>query len=117
MLAVTAHLDQVPVMPEGWVEWKETLEYGLSIAMAFGAGNLLGYVLHEALPRTLISSGTPSAAAYWLARVLGPHGGKEVMRRRARLLQDILRTAGPLLGLIATVSGSIYSGLKGFLTN
>jgi hypothetical protein len=117
MLAVTGNLDHVPVMPANWIEWKETLEYGLSIAMAFGAGNLLGYVLYEALPRTLISSGKPSPAAYWLARACGQHAGKGVLRRRARLLQDILRTTGPLLGFIATAGGSIYSGLKGFLTN
>lgn len=117
MLTVTGCLDQVPVMPTNWIEWKETLEYGLSIAMAFGAGNLLGYLLYEALPRTLISSGKPSPAAYWLAGTFGRHSGREALRRRARLLQDILRTAGPLLGFIATVGGSVYSGLKGFLAN
>jgi hypothetical protein len=117
MLAVTGQLDNVPVLPRSRLEWKETFEYGLSIAMAFGAGNLLGYVLYEALPRTLISSGKPSPAAYWMARAWGQHGGKEALRRRARLLQDILRTAGPLLGFVATVGGSLYSGLKGFFAN
>jgi hypothetical protein len=117
MLTVTGILDQVPIMPANWIEWKETLEYGLSIAMAFGAGNLLGYILYETLPRTLISSGKPSPAAYWLARTWGQHAGNEALRRRARLLQNILRTVGPLLGFIATVGGSIYSGLKGFLAN
>jgi hypothetical protein len=85
--------------------------------MAFGAGNLLGFVLYEALPRTLISGGKPSPAAYWMARAWGQHAGHEVLRRRARLLQDIFRTAGPLLGFVVTVGGSIYSGLKGFLAN
>jgi hypothetical protein len=117
MLAVTGRLDHIPVLPQSWFEWKETLEYGLSIVMAFGAGDLLGFVMYEALPRTLISSGKPSPAAYWMARIWGQHAEAAVLRRRARLLQDILRTAGPLLGFVATVSGSIYSGLKGFIGN
>lgn len=117
MLAVTAAIDHVPVTPANWRELKETLEYTFSIATAYGAGSLLGYLLHDALPRTLISSGKPTPAAYWLARACGRHAGNETLRRRARLLQDLFRTAGPLLGFIATVCGSIYSGLKIFISN
>ena len=111
------YLDGVAVLPSNWLEWKESLEYGMSIALAFGAGNMLAYLLFEVLPRAFTSSGKPSAAAYWIARAWGQHAGKEALRRRARLLQDILRTAGPIIGFVATVSGSIYTGLKGFLLN
>ena len=52
-----------------------------------------------------------------IARAWGQHVGNEALRRRARLLQDILRTAGPIVGFVATVSGSVYTGLKGFLVN
>lgn len=117
MLVVTSHFDDVPVMPADWLEWKETFEYGVSIMLAYAAGNLLGYILFEALPRTLISSGKPSPAAYWIARAWGQRAGHEALRRRARLLQDIIRTAGPLIGLVATTCGSLYAGLKGFLAN
>jgi hypothetical protein len=117
MLAVTGYLDGVPVLPSNWLEWKESIEYGMSIALAFGAGNILAYLLFEVLPRAFTSSGKPSAAAYWIARTWGQHVGNEALRRRARLLQHILRTAGPIIGFAATVSGSIYTGLKGFLVN
>src|ERR1700730_5041331 len=117
MLAVTGYLDGVPVLPSNWLEWKESIEYGMSIALAFGAGNILAYLFFETLPRAVTSSGKPTAAAYFIARAWGQHVGKEALRRRARLLQDILRTAGPIAGLVATVSGSIYTGLKGFLVN
>ena len=117
MLAVTGYLDGVPVLPQNWLEWKESIEYGMSIALAFGAGNILAYLLFEVLPRAFTSSGKPSAAAYWIARAWGQHVGKEALRRRARLLQHVLRTAGPIVGFVATVSGSVYTGLKGFLVN
>ena len=117
MLAVTGYLDSVPVLPQNWLEWKESIEYGISIALAFGAGNILVYLLFEVLPHAFTSSGKPSAAAYWIARAWGQHVGKEALRRRARLLQHISRTAGPIIGFVATVSGSIYTGLKGFLVN
>lgn len=117
MLAVTAYVDGINVSPSGWREWREVLEYGTSIALAFGAGNTLATLLFQILPRTISSRGKPSAAAYWIARLLGQHVGKEALRRRARLMQDVLRTAGPLIGFLATASGSIYTGLKGMLAH
>jgi hypothetical protein len=117
MLAVTAHVDGGNVSPSNWREWREVLEYGTSIALAFGAGNILAALLFRILPRTISSRGKPGAAAYWIAGLLGRHVGKEALRRRARLIQDVLRTAGPLIGLLATASGSIYTGLKGILAH
>ena len=39
------------------------------------------------------------------------------MRRRARRIQDLMQTLGPLGGVLATAGGSIYTGLKGMLGN
>jgi hypothetical protein len=47
--------------------------------------------------------------------MLGQHVGKETMRRRARRIQDLIRTVGPLVGVLATAAGSVYTGLKGVL--
>ncbi len=117
MLAVTAHLDNIDILPSNRQEWREAFEYATSIALAFGTGNILATLLFQVLPRSFSSRGKPNAAAYWIACQLGQHVGKEALRRRARLLQDILRTAGPLIGFVATASGSIYAGLKGFLAH
>ncbi len=113
MLAVTAHLDNIEVLPSNWQEWREVLECATSIALAFATGNIMATLLFQVLPRSFSSRGEPNAAAYWIACLLGQHVGKEALRRRARFLQDILRTAGPLIGFVATASGSIYAGLKG----
>ena len=40
---------------------------------------------------------------------------KETMRRRARRIQDLLQTVGPLAGMLANAAGSVYTGLKGIL--
>jgi hypothetical protein len=117
MLAVTAYVDGGSVAPSNWREWREVLEYGTSIALAFCAGNFLPTVLFRILPPTLSSPGKPGAAAYWLTRMWGPHVGKEALRRRARLIQDVLRTAGPVIGFGGTAAGEIYTGLKSILAH
>jgi hypothetical protein len=117
MLAVTGHLDHVNVVPSNWREWREALEYGTSIVLAFGAGNILALLLFQILPRTFSSRGRPNATAYWMASLLGQHVGKEALRRRARHIQDIFRKIGPLIGFVATASGSVYAGLRGIITH
>jgi hypothetical protein len=63
----------------------------------------------------LAQGGKPNAAAFRIARLLGQHVGEEQLRRRARLIQDLIQTAGPLVGIAATAIGSVYAGLKGVL--
>jgi hypothetical protein len=68
------------------------------------------------MPRVLAQGGKPNALAYEVARLLGPHVGDEQLRRRARLIQNLMQTARPLMGVAATAVGSIYAGLKGVLS-
>lgn len=113
MLSVVSYVDGTPIVPSSFREWRETLEYALSIALSFLTGNILVILVLWALPNTIAGSGKPSAAAYRLARMLGRHVGEETMRRRARRIQDLMQTLGPLGGVVATAAGSIYTGLKG----
>ena len=115
MLTVIGIIDNVPIIPPGFLEWRESFEYGLSIALAFLTGNLLALLVFVALPSTIIASGKPGAAAFRIARMLGQHVGAEGMRRRARRIQDLMQTLGPLAGVLVTAAGSAYTGLKGIL--
>jgi hypothetical protein len=115
MLTVTGVHDRVPILPTVWIEWREVIEYGASILLAFVSGNLLGVLIFQVLPRVLAQGGKPNAFAFRMARLLGQHVGEEQLRRRARLIQDLMQTAGPLVGVAATAVGSIYAGLKGML--
>ena len=115
MLTVTGLHDDVPIVPQGAVEWREVFEYGSSILLAFVSGNLLGIVIFQVLPAVLAQGGKPNGAAFATARLLGQHVGEEQLRRRARLIQDLARTVIPLAGVAATALGSLYTGLKGIL--
>ncbi|QIP04817.1 hypothetical protein [Bradyrhizobium symbiodeficiens] len=115
MLTVTGVHDHVPILPEAWIEWREVFEYGASILLAFVSGNILSVVIFQVLPRVLTQGGKPNAFAFRVARLLGQHVGEEQLRRRARLIQDLMQTIGPLAGVAATGVGSIYAGLKGLL--
>jgi len=115
MLAVTGVHDGVPILPQVWIEWREVIEYGSSILLAFISGNLLGVLILQMMPRALVQGGKPNALAFRIARLLGAHVGEEQLRRRARLIQNLIQTAGPLIGVAATALGSVYAGLKGIL--
>ncbi|SDJ25203.1 MULTISPECIES: hypothetical protein [Bradyrhizobium] len=113
MFGVVAYVDGASMVPDSAREWRETVEYGLSIALAFLTGNILAILILVVLPSTIASGGKPNAAAYRIARMLGQHVGQETMRRRARRIQDLIRTMGPLAGVLVTAAGSVYTGLKG----
>lgn len=115
MLTVTGLNDHVPILPGPWVEWREVLEYAASIALAFVTGNILAILILQLVASSLSQGDRPNAAAYRIARVLGPYAGDEQLRRRARIVQDLMKTAGPLIGILSTAAGSIYTGLKGML--
>jgi hypothetical protein len=115
MLTVTGLNDNVPIIPGPWIEWREAIEYAASIALAFVTGNMFGFLIFQALPKIMAGGGRPSAVAYNIARALGQHVGEEQLRRRARIIQDLLLAMGPLIGIIMTAGGSVYAGLKGVL--
>jgi len=114
MLAVVGCIDKVPILPDTAREWREAIEYALSIMLAYVTGDLLAMLMLRLLPNAMTASGRPSATAVRLARLLGQHG-PDVMRRRARRIQELIKTIGPLAGLTVTAGGSIYTGLKSVL--
>jgi hypothetical protein len=115
MLGTIAYVDSVPILPDGRREWREAVEYMASIALAYVTGHLLAMLILRSLPNAMAASGRPSAVAMRLARLWGQHAGPEVLRRRARRIQELSKTLAPLAGLLATAGGSIYTGLKSVL--
>ncbi|MFG3597668.1 hypothetical protein [Bradyrhizobium sp. RDI18] len=117
MLTVTGINDNVPIVPGPWIEWREVIEYTASIALAFVTGNILGFLIVDVLPKTVTQGGgKPNPLAYKAAGLLvGRHVGAEHLRRRARIIQDLMTAAGPTVGVMGTAAGSLYAGLKGVI--
>jgi hypothetical protein len=115
MLLVVGMIDDVSIIPSDFREWREAIEYMASIALAFLTGTILATLVFRILPSTISTYDQPNSFALHAARLLGQHVGKEGLRRRARRIQDMTETAGPVLGVIAAAAGSIYTGLKSVL--
>jgi hypothetical protein len=112
MLATVGYVDQAPILPQSARDWREALEYGLSIALAYGAGNMLGLVIFRLLSTQMDSASQPGRLAVWIAHLSGRDDSEHSLRRRVRRVQDLLRAITPLIGALMSVGGSIYAGLK-----
>lgn len=115
MLAVVGYIDRVPVLPQSLRDWRETIEYALSIALSYGTGNILALLLFRLLPSKIATAGQPTAASFQVARLLGRHVGDDALRRRARRVQELAKALGPLIGVVMTASASLYSGFRALL--
>src|SRR5260370_16672548 len=111
MLAVVGYIDKVPILPEPAREWREAIEYALSIVLAYVTGNLLATLILRLLPTAMTASGRPSATAVRLARVLGQHG-PDVMPRRARRKQERIKPICPLSAPSSPTPEHIFTGSR-----
>jgi len=121
MLAVVGLIDDVPIVPATVLEWRETAEYSLSIALAFLLGALLcqGWKL---LRRTVdahidqevaqaMAMGLVSDMAKYIAIRAGLSDGHSNIGLRIQSIEKLLSMAMTS----ATAAGSIYAGVKAFL--
>lgn len=108
MLALTAAIDKVTLLPQDFRDLRETLEYVLSIALAFVTGLLLG----EYHARRQLAELRANRVVLLLARALVPDKeGKLGIEKAVKQLGKLQETVTP----VATAAASIYAGLKAFL--
>src|SRR5262249_11938836 len=115
MLAVVALVDNVPLLPQSLRDWRETLEYVASIALATVTGSGIAILVRRMLPRTLDSTRAPTPAAITIARTAGRHVGTPALRRRAQKIQDNFGTIATAAAALAAGAGSIYTGVRALL--
>ena len=109
MLAITAYIDKVPLLPQDMRDWKETLEYVLSIGLAFSTGFMAG----EFLPTLRQQQEKPPNRVVMLiskAMVRDADGNLGIVKAYQRV-DKIVKTATPAI----TGAASFYAGIKGFL--
>jgi ABC-type nickel/cobalt efflux system permease component RcnA len=119
MSAVVGLVDHVQIMPADARDWREVIEYALSIALAFLLGCLLAQSIR--LIRTKVTATLdPDAAMSVLGKasksiamftVGANQDGTLALAKRIQSIEKLMNsaTAG------ATAAGSIYAGVKAFL--
>lgn len=108
MLTLTAVIDKVPLLPQDLRDARETLEYMLSIALAFVTGLLLG----EYHARKKLAELKSNRMVLLLARAFVPNEeGKLGIEKAVKKLTKLQEAVMPA----ATGAASIYAGIKAFL--
>ena len=108
MLAVTAAIDKVPVLPQDGRDLRETVEYVLGIGLAFAAGVMMG----EFFPAFKEKGSPPHRVMLLVARAVTPdEEGKLGIEKAAKQIDKLMKAAAPA----ATVAAALYAGIKSFL--
>ena len=108
MLTVTSVIDKVPLLPQDLRDWRETLEYVLSIALAFVTGMLLG----EYHARRKLAELKANRVVLLLARAFVPNEeGKLGIEKAVKKLNKLQEAVMPA----ATGAASVYAGIKALL--
>jgi len=112
MIAIVGYIDDVPILPQNFREWRETIEYAVSIALAVVTGNVLATMVRNLLIQHVAGAVQPSAAAVRIAKLIGPYVAKQTLRRRAEKIQGLMKTAGSLGGVVGSAAGTVYTGVR-----
>jgi hypothetical protein len=115
MTAIIGYTDNVPIMPQNFHEWRETIEYAISIALAALTGNIIATMVRNILPTHAIGRRQPSAMAIRIAMLIGPHIGKQALRRRAEKIGGLIKTASSVGAAVGSAAGTIYTGVRALI--
>jgi len=109
MLTITSTIDKVPLLPQDVRDWRETLEYVVSIGLAFTTGFMAGEFL-PALRRQ--QDKPPNRIVLMISKALVPDSeGNLGVITAAKKIDKMVKTAAPALTGVA----SLYAGVKAFL--
>jgi hypothetical protein len=112
MSLVVAKLDHTPILPQSPEDWREFLEYGLSITLGFVSGSFARYCLKIAAGRTDRLAFAANVAGYKRLTRLGSKLKTEELEPAIKRIESILTA----LIAIAATFGSMIAGL-GHLLN
>lgn len=112
-MSVMVHLvDGTPILPATAFDWRESLEYVASIALAFVLGPLIAVALQPFRMSAVRGGGGAFAKlAAFLAQHAASGKGKKPLEERLERLVKLIKIAVS----VSTAAGSIYTGFKGVL--
>lgn len=105
MSTVTAHVDNIPVLPRDLREHREFLEYAASISFSFLTGVLLGKIRYHRIH----GAPAPSRMVVFVARLFAAEGSGELG------LQEVITRVFKIIAAVAPVASaviSIYLGIR-----
>lgn len=112
MTTIIGITDNEPILPQNGQEWREVIEYAVSIGLAVFTGSMLAVVARNILPKTMSPVRQPNPVAMRLAVMLGSHVGKQALRRRAEKIEGMITTVGSLGAVLGSAAGTIYTGIR-----
>ncbi len=115
MLTVVGFTDNISIIPDTARDWRETVEYMTSIALAGLTGSILALVIQRLLTKSLSNSKQPNAMAMTITRILWPHVGSASIRRRAEKVESIIQTVTASGAAVGTALGSVYTGVRALI--
>jgi hypothetical protein len=115
MTTIIGYTDNVPIMPHNFREWRETIEYAVSIALATLTGNILATTARDILRNQAAGREQPSAIAMRVAMLISPHFGKQALRRRAKNIHDMMQTAVSAAAAVGSAAGTVYTGFRALI--
>lgn len=107
MSAITAHQDHVPLWPQSMIEWREFVEFALSIAFSAFTGMWLGRIVLRGATRLGAESWVMTTAKRMSTQDSSPEAIKGIAARLEKVMNTVIT--------VATTAISIYTGFKGLL--
>jgi hypothetical protein len=104
MSAITGLVDKTPIMPQNMIEWKEFIEYSLSITFSFLTGMLLGTIsfFQRSKHKIDINPTLKSLINIVSNKKLSPEALQELLQKSIKYVS------------LGTTLLSVYTGLKRF---
>lgn len=104
MSAITSLVDKTPVMPQSMIEWKEFIEYSLSITFSFLTGILLGTIsfFKRSKHKIDINPMLKALLDLMVNKKLSPEALQELLQKSIKYVS------------LATTLLSLYTGLRRF---
>lgn len=111
-MSVTTHfIDQVPIFPSNLLEWREFIEYAISIWLSYVAGMLFGRMIWR---KSTAAASAPPKVAESVAKMLSTSDSS--VAKIKEVANKIHGFVNSMAAVAATIA-ALYTGLKTFFIN
>lgn len=107
---ITSLVDQTPVVPQSFIEWREFVEYSASISLSFISGILVGSIIYiKNHPRKVSSN-------QFIKLVVASLPDEKISPQTVNRMMESFNSYGSTVIAVGTTALSIYTGLKAVIS-